>query len=475
MKSTTVFPPTSDQPYSRPSIRLLLGILASLIVIFCWLFPFESNHIFSERAFLFQSYLPERDKEDKPPPKPASWIYADKGGVIAFGPIIAQVPLNFTNQGGANVFGDLTNTPHIEKSDLLIPGTEFAFGIWPGQNQTDYQQPIEFQITVNAAEVVFGEEQQLSLMMYNPDLQQWLNVPSRFQPETYQIVAAVQSFTPVPNEFPDWGGRTFFALFRAGTYVNRSANLRAGPSTAYAIIRQASPGQTVELVGQTRNRLWYKLKNGAWIASFLIDNAPDLPVVDAIPALTTTSSASTPSPKITSTAISTATSTPTIMSSPTVTLTTTPIITVTPAATAISSTVAISTHVTLTPTVPITTPPIKKIGILLIRAGGTIDLDESAIEDVRNDDILVEQVGDRQLFLAPLNGSTIALMDQTAVNFQDCARAEKSITFLDFELLQSGTYLCFLSTESRIIRLRISDQTDQIEGQLGAIYTIWEK
>lgn len=50
--------------------------------------------------------------------------------------------------------------------------------------------------------------------------------------------------------------------------VNRTANLRNGPGTNYAITGQAAQGQTVNIVGQ--NSAWYQLADGQWIATFLV-------------------------------------------------------------------------------------------------------------------------------------------------------------------------------------------------------------
>jgi uncharacterized protein YgiM (DUF1202 family) len=76
--------------------------------------------------------------------------------------------------------------------------------------------------------------------------------------------------TPVPTEAPA----------QEGAIVKTGANLRAGPGTEYAIVGGRRAGQATALTGITANGGWYQLSNGAWIAAFLVDNAPvGLPVV----------------------------------------------------------------------------------------------------------------------------------------------------------------------------------------------------
>lgn len=53
--------------------------------------------------------------------------------------------------------------------------------------------------------------------------------------------------------------------------VNRNANLRAGPSTLYAVVGSAPAGTTVRIAGQNAAGDWYQLSSGRWIAAFLVD------------------------------------------------------------------------------------------------------------------------------------------------------------------------------------------------------------
>ena len=91
-----------------------------------------------------------------------------------------------------------------------------------------------------------------------------------------------------------------------GPTANAVSNLRAGPSTDYPIVGSAAAGDALEIVGQSSDGTWFVLANDAWIAAFLVANAPTgLPVVEA-PALTLPS----PTPNPAATDILTPTATP---------------------------------------------------------------------------------------------------------------------------------------------------------------------
>ena len=53
--------------------------------------------------------------------------------------------------------------------------------------------------------------------------------------------------------------------------VVRNANLRAGPSTRYAVVGTAPAGTQVRIAGTNKAGDWYHLSNGRWIAAFLVD------------------------------------------------------------------------------------------------------------------------------------------------------------------------------------------------------------
>lgn len=66
-----------------------------------------------------------------------------------------------------------------------------------------------------------------------------------------------------------------------GATLYHVANLRSGPGTTYPIVGSAQPGYTLDLLGQDETGEWFSLRNGMWIAAFLVSGAPtDLPAVD---------------------------------------------------------------------------------------------------------------------------------------------------------------------------------------------------
>lgn len=64
----------------------------------------------------------------------------------------------------------------------------------------------------------------------------------------------------------------------------RAANLRAGPSTTHPLKGQVTSGQSLAIAGRNPQGDWYQLADGAWIAAFLVTNAPGIvPVARSIP------------------------------------------------------------------------------------------------------------------------------------------------------------------------------------------------
>lgn len=60
-----------------------------------------------------------------------------------------------------------------------------------------------------------------------------------------------------------------------GPVANQNANLRSGPGTNYTLVGRAQRSQALRVVARNAVGDWYQLENGAWIAAFLVDNAPD--------------------------------------------------------------------------------------------------------------------------------------------------------------------------------------------------------
>jgi len=66
-----------------------------------------------------------------------------------------------------------------------------------------------------------------------------------------------------------------------GATIYHVANLRSGPGTTYPIMGQAQPGQTLDLIGRDQTGEWFILRDGMWIAAFLVSGAPTaLPVME---------------------------------------------------------------------------------------------------------------------------------------------------------------------------------------------------
>jgi hypothetical protein len=280
---------------ARATVVLLLIALA--VIQFVYFQPQQPPQYLQGHAFLFQTPLPEPEDsgaKEAAPAKPETWILANQGGARQSGIVRVIVPPGFTNQSGANVYANMVvGSSSLPKGPSVLPATEFTVGIWPPNDQLQYQQAIEIRLLINAAQVSATDLSNLVLMMYNPATSSWVEQPSRFDPATFELVGRVQRFTPVGKDFPDWGGRSFFcvalrtgsaAVADTGPVANRNANLRAGPGINYAIVGRVAPGQALEPVGRTANGGWLLLDNGAWIAAFLVSNAPELPVARPTPA-----------------------------------------------------------------------------------------------------------------------------------------------------------------------------------------------
>lgn len=270
--------------------RVLLIVLSLSLALLVGWFPQSSEKSMLHLHSLFDSPIKEKKNIDE---KPTSWVRANEGRTLIVGPITIVVPVGFTNQGGATIIGDIVENPaSVELPYQLIKGTELALGMWPTQNQSQFQKPIELRINLQGTVTTTDESLLPVAMMYNYDSQQWTELQSQFDKQARRINTAVQNFTPVPESFPQWGGRTFFGVFLKNasspvttslqqvtlfpsqvTTVTHTSNLRAGPGTTYAIIGQASLGQQIDAVGRTANSEWYKLANGSWIAGPMIDVA----------------------------------------------------------------------------------------------------------------------------------------------------------------------------------------------------------
>lgn len=359
----------------------------------------------------------------------------------------ALVPSGFTHQGGANVFINvLTRSSQISKPSTFMAGTEFNFGIWPAQEQTDFAKPIEFHFTLNAAKVSPQEAPELTFLMYDPSQDGWRQLPTKFNAGAFQLVASVRSFTPVAKDFPEWGGRTFFAVAKKGgnpevepndteqATVTRTVNLRAGPGTNYPIRGVARQGQQLELISQTQNGAWYQLSDGRWVAAFLVANDPELPIAESTPSPSTQDAPPTASP-------STAT---------------------TPTQTAIvTSTTA--------------TPVIHKIGFFssaILSGTVALDFDKAAVsENVDGADALLQASAPPPTLLT-LNGAQIAVMDGSELSFENCALADVSTATVNLGDLSTSAFLCMITSEQRVGRIQLRKSGNS---SVSFQFVVWEQ
>lgn len=77
--------------------------------------------------------------------------------------------------------------------------------------------------------------------------------------------------------------------------ASSNANLRSGPGTSYAVVDGVKAGDALELTARNTAGDWLQVAGGAWIATFLVDGAPDdLPVATDIPATPTAAPTAAP-------------------------------------------------------------------------------------------------------------------------------------------------------------------------------------
>ena len=140
---------------------------------------------------------------------------------------------------------------------------------------------------------IVGQVQQndtVKVVAQSPDLQ-WLKLANDAWiykplvagiPADLPIAIAVVS-TPRPTTVPR---PTATPTPAPQSSVNSNANLRGGPGIDYPVVGGLPTGSPVEVKFRTESGDWLQLASGAWIAAFLIDDAPPrLPIATNIPAL----------------------------------------------------------------------------------------------------------------------------------------------------------------------------------------------
>lgn len=187
------------------SVVVRLGLIGVVFLLAALLTSWASASTLPN--LLFQSVQPK-------PTIPPAWVAAAQGGVRSCGPTIKVVaPQNFTQQGGANIICDMLIVPSDIDPNRLVSKTEFALGIWPPNDQTDFDLPLELVITLDAA-IVKKTPAGFDLLMYDQKMRSWQVVNANFNKNTWQLIATVQKLKPVAKDYPNWGGRTLFALVK---------------------------------------------------------------------------------------------------------------------------------------------------------------------------------------------------------------------------------------------------------------------
>ena len=74
------------------------------------------------------------------------------------------------------------------------------------------------------------------------------------------------------------------AQVTTGTVI-KTANLRAGPGTTFAIVGSAQAGQSVTILSKSAAGDWYQIGDGRWIAAFLVKvvSTPSAPSAASAP------------------------------------------------------------------------------------------------------------------------------------------------------------------------------------------------
>lgn len=92
---------------------------------------------------------------------------------------------------------------------------------------------------------------------------------------------------PIPTQIPSPTPTVLVSEPVLRAVANSDANLRSGPSTEFDRVGAVTAGQELDLVATNQAGDWYRLASDAWIAAFLVDNAPDdLPIDQEAPTVT---------------------------------------------------------------------------------------------------------------------------------------------------------------------------------------------
>lgn len=91
-------------------------------------------------------------------------------------------------------------------------------------------------------------------------------------------------------------------LYPASVTVQKSANLRKGPDTTYAIVGGAKAGDLFNVIGCNADCSWYQLAPDCWIAAFLVKPQQAVsPLIGSVPVVSVVIAVGTPGPVVTPT------------------------------------------------------------------------------------------------------------------------------------------------------------------------------
>ncbi|MCB0186373.1 MAG: lamin tail domain-containing protein [Caldilineaceae bacterium] len=189
--------------------------------------------------------------------------------------------------GDYNFDWDLLSGRHDAGYDRMTAGDRFVWARpatlvttqcsgWP----CEFNSVLDFVFTAGAAQIWRAEAEIVVVPGDFPDddtTSDHRPVLARFWPDEPRAPVATPTQAARPTATP----------VPAGPTANRSANLRRGPGTTYAVAGSTQSGQALYIIGRNPAGDWYQLDSGAWIAAFLVDGAPVAVAVVEAPALPT--------------------------------------------------------------------------------------------------------------------------------------------------------------------------------------------
>jgi hypothetical protein len=102
--------------------------------------------------------------------------------------------------------------------------------------------------------------------------------------------------------------------------------------------------------------------------------------------------------------------------------------------------------VTPPPPTPTPTPAIVASGFSALKLGEGVDLDTGQFNQPESNDISFTLLDETVPHLVPENGARLVYFGSTLPSIEDCRLAPVGDTPIQFDLLQSGTYLCYRTT-----------------------------